>query len=103
MTDRETKKTLESLKKLRLSAMMLQVGFEGENLGEYIQCQIELEALAERLQAEHGDIVTPQQCEDAKGSLEAFIALIDQVQEKAMRLQESPGPSRKKPPTLGSD
>lgn len=103
MTDLETGKKHESLKKMRLSAMMLQVGFEGENLGEFIQCQVELEALAERLKAEHGDLVTPQQCEEAKGSLDAFVALIDQAQEKAMRSQESSGPSRKKPPTLGSE
>jgi hypothetical protein len=103
MTDLETGKKQESLKKMRLSAMMLQVGFEGENLGEFIQCQVELEALAERLKAEHGDLVTPQQCEEAKGSLDAFVALIDRAQEKAMRSQESSGPSRKKPPTLGSE
>jgi hypothetical protein len=101
MTDGEIGKKLESLKKIRLSAMMLQVGFGGENLGEFIQCQVELEALAERLQAEHGDLVTPQQCDEAKGSLDAFVALIDQAQEKARHLQDSPGPSRKKPPTLG--
>jgi hypothetical protein len=103
MTDRKTEKKLESLKKMRLSAMMLQVGFEGENLGEYIQCQVELEALAERMQAEHGDLVTPQQCEEAKGSLETFIVLIDQAQEKAWISQESTSPARKKPPTLGSE
>lgn len=101
MTDHEVQKRLESLKKMRLSAMMLQVGFEGENLGEYIQCQVELEALVERMQAEHGSLVTPQQCEEAKGSLEAFVALIDQAQEKARGSQGSAVPSRKKPPTLG--
>lgn len=101
MTDRKTEEKLESLKKIRLSAMMLQVGFEGENLGEYIQCQVELEALTERLQTEHGDLVTPQQCEEAKGSLETFILLIDQAQEKARISQESAGPAKKKPPTLG--
>ncbi|HET6489038.1 MAG TPA: hypothetical protein VFG28_04690 [Syntrophales bacterium] len=101
MTDRETEQKLESLKKMRLSAMMLQVGFEGENLGEYIQCQVELEALVERLQAEHGSLFTPQQCEEAKGSLEAFVALIDQAREKAMFSQGSASPAKKKPPTLG--
>jgi hypothetical protein len=80
---------------------MLQVGFEGENLGEYIQCQAELEVLAERMQAEHGDLVTPQQCEEAKGSLESFIVLIDQAQEKAGIPQESASPPRKKSPKLG--
>jgi hypothetical protein len=101
MTELEMGKKQESLKKMRLSAMMLQVGFEGENLGEFIQCQVELEALAERLKAEHGDLVTTQQCEEAKESLDAFVALIDQAKGKAMRLQESSGPARKKPPTLG--
>ncbi len=83
--------------------MMLQVGFEGENLGEFIQCQVELEALVERMRAEHGNLVTPQQCEEAKGSLEAFVALIDEAQEKARGSQESSVPSKKKPPTLGSE
>ncbi len=82
MTDHEIKEKLESLKKMRLSATMLQVGFAGENLSEFIQCQVELDALAERLQAEHGDLVTAQQCEEAKGSLDAFVALIDQAQER---------------------
>jgi hypothetical protein len=102
MTDREMGQKLESLKKMRLSAMMLQVGFEGENLGEYIQCQVELEALVERLQAEHGSLFTPQQCEDAKGSLEAFIALIDLAQEKlTLPGGNSPGPVKRKAPALG--
>jgi hypothetical protein len=78
MTDGEMAKKLESLKKMRLSAMMLQVGFTGENLSEFIQCQVELDALAERLQAEHGDLVTPQECLEAKESLDKFVALIDQ-------------------------
>jgi hypothetical protein len=101
MTDRKTEGKLESLKKMRLSAMMLQVGFEGENLSEYIQCQVELEALVERLRAEHGDLFTPKQCEEAKGSLETFIVLIDQAQEKAGISQESASPPRKKSPKLG--
>jgi hypothetical protein len=95
-------KRLESLKRMRLSAMMLQVGFTGENLSEFIQCQAELEALAERLQAEHEDFVTPQQCDEAKGSMDAFVTLIDQAQEKLTRLgNNSPGPAKRKAPTLG--
>jgi hypothetical protein len=101
--DREMGKKLESLKKMRLSAMMLQVGFEGENLGEYIQCQVELSALADRLQAEHGDLVTPRQCEEAKESLEAFVTLIDQAREKlTFQVGNIPGPAKRKAPTLGS-
>jgi hypothetical protein len=95
MTDGEMAKKLESLKKMRLSATMLHVGFTGENLSEYIQCQVELDALAERLQAEHGDLFTPQECEEVKGSLDAFVALIDQAQEK-LAGNTSPAPSKRK-------
>jgi hypothetical protein len=102
MTDLEIREKQASLKKMRLSAMMLQVGFEGENLGEFIQCQVELEALAERLNAEHGDLVTPEQCEEARASLFAFVALIDQAQEKLVIPDgNSPGPSKRKAPALG--
>ncbi len=100
MTNEEIRKKLESLRKMRLSAMMLQVGFEGENLGEYIQCEVELQTLAARLQAEHGDLVTPQQCEVvAKESLSAFVALIDQAQEK-LTGNSAPGPEKRKVPVL---
>ena len=101
MTDGEIRKKLESLKKMRLSAMMLQVGFAGDNLGEFIQCQVELHALAERLQAEYGELVTPRQCEKAKESLDAFVALIDQIQEKlALSANNSPGSTKRKVPNL---
>lgn len=99
MTDREVEKKLDSLKRMRLSAMMLQVGFAGENLGEYIQCQAELHTLAERLLADHGDIVTPQQCEEAKDSLDMFVSLIDQAQEK-LTGNASPPPAKRKVPSL---
>ncbi len=80
---------------------MLEVGFKSENLGEVIQCQIELEELAARLQAEHGDLVTAQQCEQAKESLDAFVALIDQAMEKATLIEGIPsGAPRPKPTTL---
>jgi len=80
---------------------MLEVGFKSENLSEMIQCQIELEELAARLQAEQGDLVTPEQCEAAKNSLDAFVTLVDQAMEKAA-LNESitPGSPRPKPTTL---
>jgi hypothetical protein len=95
-------KKIESLRKIRLSATMLEVGFKSENLGEVIQCQIELEELAARLQAEHGDLVTAQQCEHAKESLDAFVALIDQAMEKATLKEGIPsGAPRPKPTTLG--
>jgi len=95
-------KKLESLRKIRLSATMLEVGFKSENLGEIIQCQIELEDLAERLLAENGDLVTPEQCESAKKSLDAFVSLIDQAMEKATHSESVPsGPARPKPTTLG--
>ncbi|HTZ40434.1 MAG TPA: hypothetical protein VMB77_09765 [Syntrophales bacterium] len=101
MTDDELIKKLESLKKMRLSAMMLQVGFAGDNLGEFIQCQVELHALAERLRSEYGELVTPQQCEEAKESLDAFVALIDQAQEKLTLSGSSPsGPAKRKVPRL---
>ena len=70
---------------------MLEVGFKSENLGEIIQCQIELEELAARLQAEQGDLVTAEQCEAAKESLDAFVALVDQAMEKAARNSNTGG------------
>ncbi len=95
-------KTIESLKRIRLSAAMLEVGFRSDNLGEVIQCQIELERLAAQLQAEHGDLVTPEQCEAAKDSLEGFVALVDRAFEKAANAgQGVPEPGRPKPPSLG--
>jgi len=92
---------IESLRKIRLSATMLEVGFKSENLSEMIQCQIELEELAARLQAEQGDLVTPEQCAAAKKRREAFVALVDQAVEKAA-LNEgiTPGSPRPKPTTL---
>ena len=94
-------KKIESLRKIRLSATMLEVGFKSENLSEIIQCQIELEELAARLQAEYGDLVTAQQCERAKESLDAFVALVDQAIEKASLTEGIPsGPPRPKPTTL---
>jgi hypothetical protein len=94
-------KKIESLRKIRLSATMLEVGFKSENLSEMIQCQIELEELAARLQAEQGDLVTAEQCETAKKSLDAFVTLVDQAMEKAA-LNEgiTPGSPRPKPTTL---
>jgi hypothetical protein len=93
---------IESLRKIRLSATMLEVGFKSENLGEIIQCQIELEELAARLQAEQGDLVTPEQCEAAKESPEAFVALVDHAIEKASHSDGIiSGPARPKPTTLG--
>ena len=101
MTDGEIGIKLVSLKKMRLSAMMLQVGFTGDNLGEFIQCQVELHALAEQLQAEYGELVTPQQFEVAKESLDAFVALIDQIQEElALSANSPPGPTKRKVPRL---
>ena len=95
-------KTIESLKKIRLSASMLEVGFKSDNLGEVIQCQIELERLAAQLQAEHGDLVTPEQCEAAKDSLEGFVALVDRAFEKAaLAGGDTPGSGKPKPPSLG--
>jgi len=80
---------------------MLEVGFKSENLSEIIQCQIELEELAVRLQAEQGDLVTPEQCEAAKESLETFVALVDKAMEKAARNEGvTPGPAKPKPTTL---
>ncbi len=102
MSEAGSVKKVESLRKIRLSATMLEVGFKSENLGEVIQCQIELEELAARLQAEHGDLVTAQQCEQAKESLDAFVALIDQAMEKATLIEGIPsGAPRPKPTTLG--
>jgi len=95
-------KKIESLRKIKLSATMLEVGFKSENLSEIIQCQIELEALAARLQAEQGDLVTPEQCEAAKESLETFVALVDQAMEKATHYEGVTSASaRPKPTTLG--
>lgn len=79
-------KTIEALKKIRLSATMLEMGFKSENLSEVIQCQVELEHLAAQLQAEHGDLVTPEQCEAARESLEGFVALVDQAFERISRI-----------------
>ena len=102
MSGAGTAKKIESLRKLRLSATMLEVGFKSENLGEIIQCQIELEELAARLRDEQGDLVTPEQCETAKESLEAFVALVDKAMEKAARNEGvTPGPAKPKPTTLG--
>jgi hypothetical protein len=102
MSGKGTAKKMESLRKLKLSATMLEVGFKSENLGEIIQCQIELEELAARLQAEQSDLVTPEQCEVAKESLESFVALVDQAMEKTIREEDIPtGPARPKPTTLG--
>ena len=101
MSEADSAKKIESLRKIRLSATMLEVGFKSENLSEMIQCQIELEELAARLQAEQGDLVTAQQCEQAKESLDAFVALVDQAMEKAA-LNEgiTSGSPRPKPTTL---
>ena len=93
--------TIESLKKIRLSATMLEIGFKSENLGEVIHCQIELEQLAEKLRAEHGDLVTPEQCEAVKDNLEGFVALIDQVFERVSGTGSDPGPGHRKPPVQG--
>lgn len=82
VSESESAKTIEALKKIRLSATMLEIGFKSDNLGEVIHCQIELEHLAAKLQADHGDLVTPEQCEAAKDSLDRFVALIDQAFER---------------------
>ena len=101
MSDKSSAKKIESLRKIRLSATMLEVGFKSENLGEIIQCQIELEELAARLQAEQGDLVTPEQCEAAKESLEAFVALVEQAMQKIIQKEGIPtGPAKPKPITL---
>jgi hypothetical protein len=102
MSEAGSVKKIESLRKIRLSATMLEVGFKSENLSEIIQCQIELEELAARLQAEQGDLVTALQCEQAKESLDAFVALVDQAMEKASLAEGvTSGPPRPKPTTLG--
>jgi hypothetical protein len=94
-------KKIESLRKIRLSATMLEVGFKSENLSEMIQCQLELEELAARLQAEQGDLVTALQCEQAKESLDAFVVLVDQAIEKAALSEGiTSGSPRPKPTTL---
>ena len=90
MSEAGSAKKIETLRKIRLSATMLEVGFKSENLSEMIQCQIELEELAARLQAEQGDLVTAQQCEQAKGSLDAFVALVDQAMEKGRPRRKHP-------------
>jgi len=101
MSEAGSAKKIESLRKIRLSATMLEVGFKSENLSEMIQCQIELEELAARLQAEQGDLVTPEQCEAAKNSLDAFVTLVDQAMEKAAHNEGiTPGSPRPKPTTL---
>jgi len=101
MSEAGSVEKIESLRKIRLSATMLEVGFKSENLSEMIQCQIELEELAARLQAEQGDLVTPQQCEAAKKNLDAFVALVDQAIEKAALNQGiTPGSPRPKPTAL---
>lgn len=92
----ETEKTIEALKKIRLSATMLEIGFKSDNLGEVIHCQLELEQLAAKLQADHGDLVTPEQCEAAKDSLEGFVALIDQAFER-VSCDSGPNPAERKP------
>lgn len=98
----ESEKTIEALKRIRLSATMLEVGFKSDNLSEVIQCQIELEGLAAQLEAEHGDLVTPEQCEAAKDSLEGFVALVDRAFETIARTAgSSPGSPKRKPPVPG--
>lgn len=98
MSESGAAKTVESLKKIRLSATMLEIGFKSDNLGEVIHCQVELEQLVEKLRAEHGDLVTPEQCEAVRESLEGFVALIDQVFEK---ISGGGGPGKRKPPGPG--
>lgn len=98
----ESVKTIEALKKIRLSATMLEMGFKSENLSEVIQCQVELEHLAAQLQAEHGDLVTPEQCEAARESLEGFVALVDQAFERIYRVEGGgPGSGKRKPSVPG--
>lgn len=82
--------------------MMLEVGFKGGNIGETIQCQIELEGLAVRLQTEYGDLFTPEECAAAGQSLDALVALVDRELEKDVPAGKiSPGPFKPKPTTLG--
>ncbi len=97
-TDKEKK--AESLRAIRLSAMMLEVGFKSDNLGEIIQCQIELDGLATRVETEHADLVTTEQCEKARESLEAFVTLLDMALQKLTPEEEPSAPPRPKSPTL---
>ena len=98
VSESESAKTIEALKKIRLSATMLEIGFKSDNLGEVIHCQIELEQLAAKLQADHGNLVTPEQCEAAKDSLDRFVALIDQAFERVSGAGGSgPAPSGPRP------
>jgi len=93
----------EALRTIRLSALMLEVGFKSDNLGEVIQCQIELDGLASRLEAEHADLVTTEQCDEARQSLEAFVTLLDMTLQKLSSEGEADTSVRPKSPTLGSD
>ena len=93
-------KKAEALRTIRLSALMLEVGFKSDNLGEVIQCQIELDGLASRLEAEHADLFTTEQCDEARQSLEAFVTLMDMTLQKFAPEQEPSAPVRPKSPTL---
>lgn len=101
--NQDNEKRTESLRAIRLSATMLEVGFKSENLGEIIQCQIELDDLVTRLHAAHGDLVSAEQCEQVRESLEAFVALLDMTLRKLAPEEEPSGPIRPKSPTLGSE
>jgi hypothetical protein len=97
--DREMK--IEFLKKIRLQAVMLQVGFKSENIGEIILCEGELESLADRLLTEHGDLVAQEEWEPAKSSLETFITLVERAIERCQKSPDTaPGTVRIKPPTI---
>ena len=98
----DNERKTEALRKIRLSALMLEVGFKSENLGEIIQCQIELDGLADRLQAQHGDLVSTEQCEQARRSLEAFVALLDMTLQRLITEAGSSGPVRPMSPTLAN-
>lgn len=101
MKDGNREKKREGLRKIRLQATMLQVGFGSEDIGEVLQCQAELEALADRLLAEHGDLVTAARCSAARGRLDDFVALLDEI--LLGHFNDSgipPGTSRPKPPNL---
>jgi hypothetical protein len=101
MSEAGSMKKIESLRKIRLSATMLEVGFKSENLSEIIQCQIELEELAARLQAEQGDLVSPQECAASGQSLDAFVTLVDKAMKKATLSEGiTSGPAKPKPTTL---
>lgn len=90
----------EALRTIRLSALMLEVGFKSENLGEIIQCQIELDGLASRLEAEHADLFTAEQCDEARQSLEAFVTLLDMTLQKLAPEGDPDTSIRPKSPTL---